>query len=36
MIKLALIALFVLSMGTLGLAASALPVEHELVTAQLR
>lgn len=32
MIKAALIALFVMSMGTLGLAASSLPVEDTIAT----
>jgi Tfp pilus assembly protein PilV len=35
MIKIALVALFVMSMGTLGLAASSLPVEHT-IAAELR
>ena len=36
MIKVALVALFVLSMGTLGLAASGLPVNETTVAAELR
>jgi Tfp pilus assembly protein PilV len=36
MIKVALIALFVMSMGTLGLAASGLPVDQSAVAAELR
>jgi len=36
MIKAALVALFVLSMGTLGIAASGLPVEHTATAAELR
>jgi hypothetical protein len=36
MIKVALVALFVLSMGTLGLAASGLPVDETIVAAELR
>ena len=35
MIKVALIALFVLSMGTLGFAASGLPVDQLTMAAQL-
>jgi hypothetical protein len=36
MIKVALITLFVMSMGTLGLAASSLPVEQAAIGASLR
>lgn len=36
MIKVALIALFVMSMGTLGFAASGLPVSETTVAAELR
>ena len=36
MIKVALVAMFVMSMGTLGLAASSLPVEETAITAELR
>lgn len=37
MIKAALVVLFVMSMGTLGIAASSLPVEHAVTTtAELR
>jgi hypothetical protein len=36
MIKAALVALFVMSMGTLGLAASSLPVENTAIGAELR
>jgi hypothetical protein len=35
MVKAALVALFVMSMGTLGLAASSLPVEPPVVAAGL-
>lgn len=35
MIKVALIALFVLSMGTLGFAASGLPVDQTTIAAEL-
>jgi hypothetical protein len=36
MIKAALVALFVMSMGTLGLAASGLPVEKAAVATEFR
>jgi|Hof3ISUMetaT_4_FD_contig_21_1002336_length_234_multi_3_in_0_out_0_1 hypothetical protein len=36
MIKVALVALFVMSMGTLGLAASILPVEDAAIVTALR
>jgi len=36
MIKAALVALFVVSMGTLGFAASSLPVDQDTLTAELR
>ena len=35
MIKIALVALFVLSMGTLGFAASGLPVDQTMLAAEL-
>lgn len=36
MVKVALVALFVLSMGTLGFAASGLPVDETTIAAELR
>lgn len=36
MIKAALVALFVLSMGTLGLSAASLPVDQDTMIAELR
>lgn len=36
MIKVALVALFVMSLGTLGLAAAGLPVDQPVAAAELR